>query len=354
MLAAGIFIGVALFLALPETEENAGPATLRGAPNSGPIDSGEAKGPTASLPAAALRKLVLDESESASIPDSFFASLPNSLASAGRPAPLAHGSSGEFIADIRLRRMFDYYLSAIGEEPLEHIVARIRYDLRQQLADDDFERALLLLEDYLQYRNEIGNLVEQYNTQNAAYGPTDLEQLLHAKRLMKELRADYLPDNVAEAFFAEEDAYDNYMLAQADILRDNTRSVEEKRVAIALLEQQHESTLPISRQRNNTVASLRQSEASLRKRGANKDELFALRAEKVGADAAERLAQLDQERESWNARLETYHSELRVIEADSQYPESERNRLISELRKTHFTDTESKRVDALDRARAER
>lgn len=310
-----------------------------------------AMGPAAALPAQFINDMVLGAEPAGELPDTFFANLPRSLAGTGRPAPLSQDESGRLIADIRLRRLFDYYLSAIGEEPLEQIVARIRDDLRQQLTAEDFENALAILEGYLQYRNGIGNLVKSYNAQFSTENPANLGQLLDAKRMMNEMRGDYLAPEVVKAFFGAEDAYDNFMLSRAAILSNTALSASEKNAALQLLGSESPPNMVAARQRNQAVASLQESESALIKSGATEEAIYALRANKVGPEAAERLAELDRQKARWEGRLDTYRRELRVIEADAQYPESERNRLINELRQQHFSEQESARVQALDRIR---
>ena len=95
-----------------------------------------------SVSPASISALVHAEEGDNALPTDFYEVLPASLSNAGSPAPLVRDANGSVSADSRLRRLFDFYLNAIGEEPLEHIVARIRHALGQQLSGAALEEAL--------------------------------------------------------------------------------------------------------------------------------------------------------------------------------------------------------------------
>lgn len=304
-----------------------------------------------SLPIEVIDAVVRDESIEKTLPAAFYQSLPASLAGAGRPAPPALLASGELVVDMRLRRLFEHYLTALGEEPLEHIVARIRNDLRQQLPTAAYEEAIGLLEGYLQYRNEVGNIRSRYSAQATDGSHIDLNHILDMKRAIAEARSDFMPAEAVAAFFAEDDAYDQFMVSRAAILNDKTLADAEKSAQLASLTAATDPGVLAARRQSQRVANLQLQERKLRAEGAGPDAIFALREQSVGSAAATRLAELDQQRQAWNERVATYRRELKTLEADTQYPEDERRRLIAVLRSQHFSSNEALRIRALDNLR---
>lgn len=304
----------------------------------------------ASLDPAVLSDIVRNDAETSSLPVELQQSLPASLAGAGRPAALTLDAQGALVVDVTLRRLFEYYLTALGEESLAVIVARIRYDLGQQLTPADFERAVAVLESYLQYRNAVGEVLALHGM-SATASAVDLEQILAVRREVVAMRSDYLAPDVAHAFFREEDDIDHYLLSRQAIARDPSLTPAEKQAQLAQLEADSAPAVVAVHQRNRSIATLRREEQLLRDQGAPDETLYALREQTVGPEAAQRLAELDKQRGQWQQRVEDYRRELLIIESDSAYPEAERARLINELRERHFVGGERLRIEALDRLR---
>ena len=76
--------------------------------------------------------------------------LPRSLADTEIDGGFTSGGDGELVADERAREVFDYFLTADGEEPISTIRARVADVARRDRVDPD--RALALFDRYLAYR----------------------------------------------------------------------------------------------------------------------------------------------------------------------------------------------------------
>jgi lipase chaperone LimK len=302
------------------------------------------------LPRAALSSLV-DAQETQRLPPAeFFAVLPGTLVDTPPPAPLAMDAQGNLVLDMRLRRLFEHYLMAIGEESLEHIVLRIQHALSAQLVEPALAQANALLESYLQYRNHLGELNNQYTQQAGAAG-TSVDAWYALKRAARESRSAFFSSEASQAFFAREDAYDDYMLARARVLSDSALDAVARREQLQLIDLDTAPELVRSQQEATAISRVAQQVAQLRATGADESAVYRYREQTLGPAAAQRLAALDEQRSGWQDRLASYREQLAMIEASTQYPEVERERMIAQLRSALFTEREILRVAALDRQR---
>ena len=89
----------------------------------------------------------------------------------------------------------------------------------------------------------------------------------------------------------------------------------------------------------------------LRASGAPAAEIRALRERSFGADAADRLEQLDRQRAVWQQRLDDYREARDATERNASLDAGARDRAIETLRAERFTPEERLRVVALDRIR---
>jgi hypothetical protein len=78
--------------------------------------------------------------------------LPNSLQGTEVDGELEVDANGHLKITNGVRHVFDYFLSAIGEEPLETILARIRAYIRHKLPNMAAGEAEQLLDNYIAYK----------------------------------------------------------------------------------------------------------------------------------------------------------------------------------------------------------
>lgn len=272
--------------------------------------------------------------------------LPTSLRNTPMPEHLDINDDGSLIINKKILHLFEFYLSAMGEESIEVIITRIKSNLREQLTAQALDEALHILEGYLQYRNEITALKQAYNQ---AIGANDysLEHVINARDELIEARWRFLSKDVIAAFFAQEDDYENYMLGIASITKDNSLSKEQKDNAISLLNTQAPSWLIEQQKSANQLNEYRQHHSELISQGASENEIRAFREQEFSIDASDRLSTLDAQRLLWQQRLSEYRVELATIlaiEPDRQAQQA----MVDELRSRHFNAQETRRVNALD------
>lgn len=258
------------------------------------------------------------------------ASIPHSLRSTEVDGNLTVNRQGHFVPTPDARRLFDYFLSATGEEPEAVLRARIVAEIKLRLMPPASDEAEALLDAYLAYRAAVRTLALGNDA------PADLEQRL--KRL-RELQRTHLGSAAAEAFFSDDDT-------------DVERAIERRRVAadanLPDAERARRLTeLDAERPATAALAAAREVRA-LREAGGSEADVHALRSQRFGSEAATRLAALDQRRAEWAERLEAYRAERARLLAGSFPDDRARNAALDQLRQAHFSSAEKQRVAALD------
>ncbi|AQA17750.1 hypothetical protein BST95_05370 [Halioglobus japonicus] len=301
--------------------------------------------PEAVLPIEAIENIVQSSGQpDRLLPEEYFDQVPASLSGIGAPVLLQTDDSGSLIVDWRLRDLFEHYLVAIGEEPLEIIIARIQHYLRGELSVDNYTLAIDILEGYIKYRNNIGAIINDANIKGGMSG--DRESIAALKREIRESRLDFLPAGVAEAMFIREDAYDDLMLEKWRINTDATLTPQQRSEALAYLNEQALHAGTIGSRMSSALIEIREISANLSDSGQSPEAIFEARRQVVGVDAASRMAALDAERLDWQRRVDEYRQELSAVEG---YPEEERAHLVEEIRRRHFQSYELVRIRAIDR-----
>jgi lipase chaperone LimK len=121
--------------------------------------------------------------------------LPRSLLGTVADGDLSVDDEGRFVADARALRLFDYFLSAEGEEPAARIRERVAEAAQQRLPAEEAVRALALFDRYLLYRVALADSLT-----HVARG-----DLRGALATVHELRIDrFGPDDAARLFGADE------------------------------------------------------------------------------------------------------------------------------------------------------
>ncbi len=241
-----------------------------------------------------------------------------------------------------LRRLFDYFLSAWGEQDLPAIVARIHEELARQLQGPPLQGARALLDKYLQYKRALIDL--DAKPQYAGQGAGAIRERFGA---MMALRARIFTPQEDAGMFGFDDAYDRDALARLEIHQDQGLSAEEKRQRLAVLDAALPVALREERDAPRRVVMVEERVAQMRSQGATEAEVFAVRAKAFDQDAAVRLAALDREEQAWAQRIRDYLGERqRVLAGVSQG--QEREAALAQLQQSRFSPEEIPRLVAYD------
>lgn len=265
---------------------------------------------------------------------------PASLAGTTEPGGWAKTDRfGNLVPTGDLRQLFEYYLSALGEETLSQLVARIRLAL-SVLEEPARGQALDTLGRYLDYKLALSDL-------EAAYGEAGASEPAEIERRMLEihaLRRTWMDAATAEAFFADEETIDRFQLKKRSIGKDSSLTEQQREEALAEAEMALPEPVRKARQDTRKFSRYEQARAAM----ANDPEaLRAWRRQEFGDEAAEKLEGLDAEQKDWNRRWQSYAEEREALEA-SGLAEPEREEGLTRLREKYFSESERVRAQALD------
>lgn len=272
-------------------------------------------------------------------------SLPASLAGTEVPGGLAADADGRLVVNGALRAMFEYFLSAVGEEDIERIIGRIRAHLAHHLPASAAAEANAILDGYLAWRASLADLPQ---AGGGAPEQLDLDAVRAQQSAARALRGRFLDAGTIEAFFADEDAWDDYTLERLAVMQDPALDTQEKAARSAAL---RASLPPQVREQVEAVSLYNDLTAltrELRDRGGSQAELRALREQVVGAEAADRLERLESERQALRQRLDAWLAARSALQAAPGLSAADRAAQVDHLRAQHFPDMDEARVRALE------
>ena len=244
-----------------------------------------------------------------------------------------------------IRQVFDYFLSAIGEEDLTTIISRIRAHIRYKLPAKAAAQAEQILDSYLAYREALGHVPQVQPQGDAALNIPAIRQ---QKEAVQALRSQYLTREVSEAFFGDEDAYDRYTMARIEVMQDKSLSAVEKARRTAELLNTLPPALKESTETLNKYQELTTFTEDWKARGGKPEELRAIREQVVGPEATVRLEALDQERAVWDGRMNEYLQQRDTIMKNQALSEQDRQKQVNDIKQKSFDEQERIRVDALE------
>jgi lipase chaperone LimK len=236
-------------------------------------------------------------------------------------------------------QIFDYFLSAIGEDSLAVSLERLQAYIRSQLPQPAQTQALALLSQYLDYKRQLV-LLERDLPQVSS-----LDGLRQRESAVQALRARIFSQQVHQVFFASEQDYNQFTLARLAVQQDTTLSPLAKGRAIDQLRanlspELQESVLP------QLHSELREQSAQLQASGGSPEQLQQLRQQLVGEQAATRLAALDQQRSHWQVRLNSYQQASAAIEGNPGLSPADKDSELKRLREAQFSPAERLRLEA--------
>lgn len=255
-------------------------------------------------------------------------------------------AAGNLLISDDIRRIFDYFLSAIGEETIQASVKRLQGYITSQLQSPAREQALALLDQYLDYKKQLVQL-ERDLPQLAS-----LDAMQQREQAVQALRASIFTAEVHQAFFSGEESYNQFTLQRLAIRHDQRLNDQQKAEALDQLranlpEQLQDAVIP------QMQTELRQQTIALQAQGGSAEQIQQLRLQLVGAEATVRLNELDQRRQQWNTRLSDYRQEKARIEA-SGLSDSDKESALQEVAEERFNEQERLRLAAAEELASER
>ena len=268
--------------------------------------------------------------------------LPKSLEGIDLNIALPLDRNGNLIVGMELRDLFELYLSAMGEEELDDILLRIQHALAQQLTSPALEQGYDALKRFIDYKVELANLEKQPLDNNLS----ELENIRRQKEVLAAIQQEYFSPIESDALFAAETEYDAFMLTHLTIQQNEQLSAEEKQHQVEALEMSLPEGIRAGRESAMAPAKMYQQAKAMKAEGKTSAEIYQMRAQSLGEEAATALAQLDQQRDQWQQRLGVFNSEYESISA-SGLSETDQQSAVKALLARDFDATESIRVRAL-------
>jgi lipase chaperone LimK len=274
--------------------------------------------------------------------------LPTSLRGTEVDGEFEVDASGHLKITNGIRHIFDYFLSTVGEEPVDTILARIRAYIHSKLKAPAAGEAEHILDGYIAYKKGLAAL-QQAAPQPQAGGGLDLTAVQQQMDQVQALRTQYLSPEVIQAFFGEEDTYNRYTLARLQIIQNKSLSAVARAQQLAALLQQLPASMQAAMKTANQVQDLQALRDDWKKRGGSAEELHQIYVNEVGAEAAGRLEQLDRDNAAWDQRMGSWYAQRDAILKNPGLSEQDRQAQIASQRNSLFNESERVRVSALER-----
>jgi lipase chaperone LimK len=246
------------------------------------------------------------------------------------------------VLDPALIRLFDYYLTTVGERPVEAIRAQVEQDLDGRLGPLAAKQAKDVFARYLQFKTAL----KARRPARVASGRS-VDLLREGLRTMLALRATFFSDVEAQALFAPQDAEASAALVRMAIEQDPALTDAQRRDKLAALDASLPADVRAAREAPLAVIHLQDAAERLRAQGASEDDVYRMRAAAVSPEAANRLADLDRDEASWKARIAAYQAQRSGILSAPGNDET-RQEAIAELRAKMFTPEEQRRLAAYE------
>lgn len=272
------------------------------------------------------------------------ANLPSSLRGTAVDGRLQASDDGRLVIEHAVRRVFDYFLSIIGEEPADTVLNRLQRYFQANLPASAVIDAEQLLARYLAWQAAAGELGDGAMPAAMQLQP---EQMRARLALMESLQVQHLGETAAAAFFGDENRYNRYTLDRLALMARQDLAPAERQLQL----QQLRANLPPGMQTLTAGLSQSPPPAGTPRTAA---ERYQRRAEAFGDEAAQRLQALDQKRAQWDRRLEQWLRQRQQILASSGLDPETQQRRLALARQQHFDEREVRRVQALERLRDNR
>jgi lipase chaperone LimK len=271
--------------------------------------------------------------------------LPRSLRDTHHDVRLRTDAAGNLQISADILHLFEFYLSALLEEPLETVLTRISLDLASQLQGPALEQARDLLGRYIDYKIALIDLDKlPVATDHSGYA---LDSLAARQLQLRALRQQYFSAEETGVFFQEEDLQDDFMLEHLAVAQDASLDEAERQARLARLEQQLPESIRQGREQATRHSNLYETTEAMKQNGASAAELYRVRAETLGAEAATALAELDRQHAEWDRRVADYQRERAAI-VQSGLSQQDRQAAIERLIAERFEGAEQRQVKAME------
>lgn len=248
---------------------------------------------------------------------------------------LTLNAAGKAVPDRTMRRLFDYFLTRLGEREPAAIRDDLRRHLQPRVGAAVQAQVLAWFDAYVALERESAALDTG----------SDLRADLERRR---ELRRRRLGATVAQAWYGEDERRLEHAISRQALLHDRRLTPAQRAVRLQELDAAHGLDADPTRTESDTVARAMRQSAQFEAQGAAPERRYAERQAAFGPEAAQRLAELDQRRAQWNRRVATYRAGRERVLADRGLDAAQREARLAALL-APFDARERRRIEALTR-----
>lgn len=200
---------------------------------------------------------------------------------------------GNVLIDQDLHRLFDHFLTAVGELGPDEIRQRLLHTASDYLSLDQLEQLRDHFDAYVEYLQAADHLALSFQ---------EHEQASSQLETIKSLRRQYLGEMMADAFFAEEEAYAAYVMSGTLAAVD---APEDMKLKWLQAEDQSTAFHDVLLE-NHLYNEMALSEA----------DRLQMRTEAYGNEVALKLAALDAQQQKWQAEVDLYLARRAALAGD--------------------------------------
>lgn len=252
------------------------------------------------------------------------------------PSAIKVASQNDTNIDVDSNRdTFEYFLSGLGEKDIETLKENFTSFNEQQNRTVKIDEALF--QQYIDYKTALFAL--ERSTSNGAASVNSQLSAMHQQLL--EIQQQFFTPEQQQALFGEENQLRELALKQQELKHQAQSPTDYQQ-----LWQDELNQLPPNLQESYRNASLL-NRLELAK-DMDTQSQFLIREELVGSEAAMRLTNLDQQRESFKQQVDKYLVEREQILLDTNSHQDDKLLAIQTLRELTFESDQYRRIQALE------
>ena len=275
--------------------------------------------------------------------------LPYSLHGTDIDGELLLDANGKLVINHGLRNLFEYFISAKNEEPLDVILGRIKEYIKFQIPEEPAQQAIAILDSYIAYKEKLEKVESPEGLQGERLGTLESIKDALANRML--IRRQFMSSEVVQAFFGDEEKYDQFNLQLIDVKQNSVLTPEAKEEQIIELEKMLPDSVREMREDERKRTNLKEQVADLRKQGKSEEEIYELRKKELGKEAADRWQELDKKRKVWDNKVDVYMKQRETIVSDTDLTDQEKQLAIDRLKFESFDESEIRRINFAERIR---
>lgn len=223
---------------------------------------------------------------------------------------LAADAEGNLVLSLRVKDLFDYFLSAVGQSSFEQAIAMIELYADDHLPPRAADQAKQLLKVYLAYREAAYELMEQPVSLGAETSSSQYADVLEGGLgQLVQLRRKYLGDTVSDAFFRDEESYAQFTISSLRVYDDKALSEQMRAEKIELLRQQLPEALRQHQEEEQKQIAARDVLQQAVSANLSEEELWQELAPYYSKEAIEAVVTDQRQEQEFRRRFDTYLEE---------------------------------------------